>query len=244
MGTINIKTKNLVGGPAPLYRRYPGQSGPQSAFVEMDEDGNVSASSNGEIGNGVPMYVWHNRTQRWSVPPSIKGDALADLLKSDEITGLLGRIHAGHSVDWDGNNHSGSFDEDATAASEILNDRFSKLFDDSSDLTEVWGTRDWLDAAGLIVWWPDGVSIEEASENIKAEAESASVVLEDEIEDTLLEWAADYWDAGKSGLTATHLDALISDGRIDDASAAEYAEEHGIDLKPVTATVPSPTPGC
>ena len=111
---VTINTANLRGIAAPLY--YPRQNGPLSAFVEMDEQGNVSAGINYEIGGAVPAHVWHNRTLRWGVSPYANGNNLANLLESERVRELFERVHNGHSVEWDGSNMVGRLDEDAAAA--------------------------------------------------------------------------------------------------------------------------------
>ena len=76
---------------APLYCRYPHQTEPQPAYVQLDEDGDVTTGYSGEIGGGVPAHVWHGRTLRWTVPASVQGDVLADLLAGDALP-LLQRL--------------------------------------------------------------------------------------------------------------------------------------------------------
>ena len=113
---VTINTTNLRGEAVPLYKVYPRQNGPQRAHVEMDEEGNVSADINYEIGGAVPVRVAHNRTLRWDVSPYANGDSLADLLESELVRELFERVHNGHSVEWDGSNMVGRLDEDAEAA--------------------------------------------------------------------------------------------------------------------------------
>jgi len=76
---ITYKLDNLSERDA-LFRQFPRQYDVQPAYVQMDEDGIVSAYYSGEIGYSVPSYVWHNRTLRWRVHPSTDGHALRDLL--------------------------------------------------------------------------------------------------------------------------------------------------------------------
>lgn len=142
--TLTIHTDNLRGEAAPLYHKYPREFNPQPAYIEMDEDGEVRADYSGEIGNAVPMYVWHRRTLRWRIDAAANGDSLADFLESDEARALLERIHAGHEVDWDGNNHSGSLDDDAQAASDELDSILEEDWQRPYDTTEVWDAANWL----------------------------------------------------------------------------------------------------
>lgn len=117
---IDLKIDNLrTGELAPLYHRYPIQIKPQPAYVTMDDDGVVEVRSDGKIGCGVPLSVWHGVTRRFRVYPCVSADALANYLESDGLS-LLERIHAGHSVEWDGSNHVGKLTSDAFAAREQL----------------------------------------------------------------------------------------------------------------------------
>lgn len=223
--TITLSLDNLRGEIAPLYHRYPNQTNAQDAYVEMTEDGEVSADYSGEIGNGMPMSVWHGCTLRWSVPSDVRGNELADLLGTDEAIALLERIYAGHSVEWDGSNHTGGLDDDAQAASEALQDLLNDNLNTGNDGAGVWGVRDWIDAAGLRAWWEDGQSLADAVTKIEDEAESEQVHLDGDIEAELLDWAYSYWERDEPGLSRDHLDALIEDGRITDEEAQDYLDE-------------------
>ena len=140
---MEIKVENLRAGAVPLYREYPGRLAPQPAYVQMDEDGRVEADYSGEIGNGVPMFVWHGRTLRWTVSPNALGSDLADLIESDEVKALLTRVYEGHSVDWDGNNHVGRLTEDAEKASEQLTEIFAPESGKYA-MVSVWTAYDWI----------------------------------------------------------------------------------------------------
>lgn len=114
--TVEIDVSNLRGAEVPLYKVYQNQNKPQPAFVELDENGNVSADIDYEIGGAVPVRVAHNRTLRWGVSPYAQGDSLADLLESERVRELFERVHNGHSVEWNGRNMVGRLTEDAEAA--------------------------------------------------------------------------------------------------------------------------------
>ena len=105
---------------APLYHRYPGQHAPQKGFLELSEDGTVRVDWNSEIGNAVPFYVHHRRTLRWTLNEYLSGRALSHFLGRDDVQALLERIHAGHSIEWDGNNNIGKLDADAQTAEDDL----------------------------------------------------------------------------------------------------------------------------
>lgn len=223
--SITINTTNLRDATAPLFCRYPNQINPQPAFVELDEQGNVSADYSGEIGNGMPMDVWYGRTLRWAVNSSINGNVLADALESVEITALLERIHAGHAVDWDGNNYVGSLTDDARAASDDLWWRLEDLGLD--DEPAVWEVDNWLfGGCSLADHWADQ-PLSDAVAALEEEAESEGIYIDGDIETALLDQAAGLFDGPNAGkLTRTHVDALLADGRIDADAHAEWVEEN------------------
>lgn len=76
MSTITIHTDTLRGHAAPLYHQYPQQSQPQPAYIEITEDGDVSAGYSGEIGGAVPMAVWHHRTLRVPVHAAMRWESV------------------------------------------------------------------------------------------------------------------------------------------------------------------------
>lgn len=198
---------------APLYCRYPHQTEPQPAYVQLDEDGDVTTGYSGEIGGGVPAHVWHGRTLRWTVPASVRGDVLADLLAGDALP-LLQRVHAGHSVQWDGNNHCGTLDDDARTASDELAALLSGL-EDEADNVPVWDVADWLFSNCTLPDHWHTQSLADAVAEIEAVARSERVALDGDITRCLLDWAARAFDeAGADSLTPVHLAELVAAGRI------------------------------
>ena len=198
---------------APLFHRYPQQTEPQPAYVQLDEVGDVTAGHSGEIGGGAPAHVWHGRTLRWSVPASVRGDVLADLLAGDALP-LLQRVHAGHSVQWDGNNHCGALDDDARTASDELAALLSGL-EDEGDIAPVWGVADWLFTACTLLDHWHTQPLADAVAEIEAVARSERVALDGDITRCLLDWAERAFDeAGADSLTPVHLAELVAAGRI------------------------------
>lgn len=175
--SITINTDNLRNELAPLYRRLHGQYQPQPAYVYLDEDGNVHADYCGIIGAGQPMDVWNGRTLRWSVNPEVNGDHLAELLESDEVRALLERVHAGHSVEWDGSNYVGRLTDDARDAS----DELERIFEDETHTVDsggVWEASQWIAPASADDILKQGESLDDAAERLVEEAESDRVVIE------------------------------------------------------------------
>lgn len=137
---------------APLYHRYPGQHAPQRAFLELREDGTVRVDWNSEIGNAVPFDVHHRRTLRWTLNQYLTGRALSDFLSEEKVQALLERIHAGHSVIWDGSNNMGKLDADAQRAEEDLDWDIARLNEDG----EVAGVVDVGEYVNLLPVAADG----------------------------------------------------------------------------------------
>ena len=104
----------------PLYQRYQLQSQAQPAFMELDLDGRVTFRYNPEVGNAVPVDVYHRRTLRWDVHNCMTVDEIKTVF--DDVLPLLERIHAGHDVKWDGSNLVGVFSDDAHSAMVDLED--------------------------------------------------------------------------------------------------------------------------
>lgn len=114
MTTIDITP---VSGTA-LYHRYPGQASPQDARVSLDcASGALTAETDPEIGNAVPVRQWHGHIRCWSIP-ALTADAANELL--EEIEPLAQRVCDGYASRWDGSNHVADFDDDATAAIEEI----------------------------------------------------------------------------------------------------------------------------
>lgn len=82
--------------------------------MEMDHDGRVTFGYNPEVGNAVPVDVWHRRALRWEVHNRMTAAEIKKVF--EDVKSLLDRIHAGHSVEWDGNNLVGVFSDDAHSA--------------------------------------------------------------------------------------------------------------------------------
>jgi hypothetical protein len=129
-----------VRGDLDLYCRYPGQNDWQRAYIEIDPSSRtLSADYNGNVGNAVPMEVWHHRLLRVSLArplPAADANALME-----QVAPLAATVCDGWSEHWDGHNFVGVLDEDAQAAL----DQIEQACDEPRYTTyEVWTADDWL----------------------------------------------------------------------------------------------------
>jgi len=89
---------------ADLVDIYPNQTNPQDCFIELDLcTGRMSTQTNPEIGNAVPMDVWHGLVRRYYLP----GPPLA--VTANELMQDIA-LHAQAILDlseviWDGSNN-------------------------------------------------------------------------------------------------------------------------------------------
>jgi hypothetical protein len=219
---MEISTKNLRNETAPLYNRYPRQTNAQPAYIALDEHGNVCAATDPEIGNGVPFDVWHRRALRWYIPASVRGDVLADFLESAEVVTLLERVHIGHSVEWDGNNHVGSLDDDAQSASDEFITLIEESFSDD-DVATVWPVDEWLfGGCTLRDHWPNEKTLDEVVAELESEAESENIYIDGDVETALLDNAAWRFEQKPDELGRVHVDALLANDRISQDDVAGW----------------------
>ncbi len=109
---------------APLYKKYPRQTNPQDAYIELDcRTGSLSADWNGVIGTAIPFSVYHGHERRYEISPYISGAQLTEFLNDPETVALAQRIIDGYESVWNGNNHVAALTEDAQEAEEELINR-------------------------------------------------------------------------------------------------------------------------
>lgn len=207
----------------PVYEHFQGQSQPQPAFISIDENGKVDADYSGEIGNGVPSKVWHNRTLRVPINPELSAGEIENFLHDDATTRLLARIVDGHDVEWDGSNHVGSLTDDARDALESL----GRLAEGLVTETPVMSADEWLFGGGqhLLDHWAD-CSLENAVDELMKYVDEYAHVpdAKAEIPQVLLDKALSYLQNERDGLTQFHFDALIAAKMVDQDEVDEYLE--------------------
>jgi hypothetical protein len=210
--TINFNLDNL-DDKAPLYSRYPQQYNTQPAYVEIDPNTRtVSADYSGEIGNAVPMSVWHGRIIRISVPAEIHGPSLAEYLQLPETIAELEQICDGYDEKWDGNNWKGTL----TEAAQLVVEHLERDIPENVLMVEVWGVAEWLfSSCALREHW-DTQPIEEAVEALERLIDD-NVELDGDIADALIEEAKNQIDAENwNRLTTTHIAELARRGLINE----------------------------
>ncbi len=129
--------------PHQLYAHYQGQTDRQDAYIALDlRDGRMWAHYNPEIGNAVPMSVYHRAVQRWYMPPFRASTANRIM---DTIASLAQAVLDGATVEWDGSNNVGRLTEDATDAVEKIGIEINTWADDASDDICWQPGREWWD---------------------------------------------------------------------------------------------------
>lgn len=110
--------------PARIALKHTLALGYDVSFLNLTENGRVYVSVDRHIGNMASPAECNGRTQTWKIAGALYGACIVDVakLRSDLSDGgalsvLLDRVHAGHTVDWNGREYSGGLDADASAAS-------------------------------------------------------------------------------------------------------------------------------
>ncbi|QQD21215.1 hypothetical protein GJQ54_05245 [Oceanospirillaceae bacterium ASx5O] len=115
MKTLNIKFDANTADRFPVYAKYDGQHQPQPAYIELNtRTGELTAAYSGEIGNAVPMTVYHGIDLRYPINCQLRASEIQDAI--GKIATLLQRVLNGHSEEWDGNNYVGRMSDDAEDA--------------------------------------------------------------------------------------------------------------------------------
>ncbi len=128
--TLNIKRLD-ESKPHQLHCHYSGQTNRQDAYIALDiRDGEMWADYNAEIGNAIPMTVWHRLVLRWYMPPFLAATANRIM---DAIAADAQRVLDGASAEWDGSNMVGRLDEDARDAVDDIGIEINTWLDDSAD---------------------------------------------------------------------------------------------------------------
>lgn len=140
---MDIKIKPVT---STLYLKYPGQTDVQRVHVVLDcRDGELTAESDGETGGGMPMAVYDNLIQRWTIPCLKEGPANTLL---EEIAPLAERVVAGFEIFFRGSNRVGRFSPDAVEACEAIALLCEGAGADPMDLVQVWDASAFFSGLG------------------------------------------------------------------------------------------------
>lgn len=161
---LNVTFDAIDSDRFPVYCKYPLQCQAQPAFIELDiETGECTADYNRKIGNAIPFSVWHNRKLRFSIAPEMRNNEIAELI--DSLKDEFQKILNGASVEWDGSNNIGRFNDESQRCLDDLNEAFSQCYfgiAESSMINEE-SFADWL---GDDVFPSTGQSVEEFADKL------------------------------------------------------------------------------
>lgn len=101
----------------PVFFQYQNQCFPQRAYLEIDPakcatNIKCHADYTGDIGNAVPVAVWHDRIFQIPVAPEMSRTALKALETDDQFISLVGQLVDSWDEIWNGNNYVGKYDRD------------------------------------------------------------------------------------------------------------------------------------
>ena len=89
---------------ADLLDIYPDQTEPQACFIALNLcTGRMSGQTDPEIGNAVPMDVWHGIVRRYYLPGPLLAKAANALM--EDIASHAQAILDHADVVWDGSSH-------------------------------------------------------------------------------------------------------------------------------------------
>jgi len=130
-----------------LYKKYETQSIPQPCFVQLSCDHEtLTADWNPEIGNAIPMDVYHKRTLQWTIP--ILKEAAADHLLT-ELKPYAEIIIAGYANEYNGSNHVGTYTDIANEAIGEITHLCAEAHEYEDDLVRDMHAYDYLDDCDL-----------------------------------------------------------------------------------------------
>ena len=141
---VDTSAIRTLSGDCPVYMHYSGQTEAQSAYLELipHEGGiaDLSAYYNPEIGDSIPMSVYHGTVLRWRIPNDLTCAGINALVS--DILPMLRQIAGGYSDRWDGSNWIGSLTNDAQAASDELERIVWELEPEEYERHEIWDAAD------------------------------------------------------------------------------------------------------
>jgi hypothetical protein len=147
-------------------------------YLTLDEDGELTYGTEVRVGgDGTSMAVWLKRALRFEVHPSTDLTELHTAL-TGELAALLDRVHAGHTVIFDGSNRSGSLTANADEAAHAVTDYLCGIA--RVDLCR-WEVNEWFapdskeHLAGLVA---SATSLVDLAAQLVKDAESDNAILD------------------------------------------------------------------
>lgn len=134
-------THNLRGLDVPLFARHVDRPAPYRAFVQMQEDGIITAGIYDQLDYADPLLVRRGLLLSWDVHPAANGNDLADLMESDKVQKLFRRVERG----WRRGYQLDGLSKDAQDAS----DELTKIFAPESGnytVMKILRADDWIGA--------------------------------------------------------------------------------------------------
>jgi hypothetical protein len=166
-----------------LFCFYPRESSPQTCFLKLDiRNGELTADYDPEIGvNHCTRAEQDRLILTWPIPCLTK-EAGNQLLQ--ETAPLANEILAGADIEWNGQNHVGTFTEAAAAAIETVHGLI-KPYQDSEEILSLVEVGDWyvdgpeaaLRCEGLGAGSSDA-EIRRAATDVEAEALGLNLVID------------------------------------------------------------------
>lgn len=138
---MQIITHHLRGIDVPLFAKHADRAAPYRAFVQMQEDGLVTAGIYDQLDYEDPLLVRRGLLLSWDVHPAANGNDLANLMESDKVQPLLIRVDRG----WRRGYQLDRLSKDAQDAS----DELKKIFAPESGnytIMKVLRADDWIGA--------------------------------------------------------------------------------------------------
>jgi len=189
MSTVKFEN-NMNDEKCPVYHQYPGQCNPQKAYIEINEEGKITADWDAEIGNAVSAYVWHGRTLQILIPAAALQREIEQFIESHMADFQI--INDGHSVEWDGSNHVGNLTDEAR---DMLDDLSTAAMEEIG-CANVYDSYDYVTDSGWADAWPKNCTLAQAVEEFEDNIDTDDYV-PDGFEDALLSYAEHQLDNGR-----------------------------------------------
>lgn len=165
---INTTAFNNLTGSAPLFA-CSCNGEPYDAYLLLHKDGTVDFELRYPRYGGTPIAERHGLTRSWTVPSAVRGFEL----HNGCILELLKRVHAGRSVEWDGNNNVGVLNDDAQKASDELKNLLGNMA-----VWEVCAAESWVSPIYVIAnLWIAGKSLKEVVADIIYDAFAQDILI-------------------------------------------------------------------